>query len=423
MKKVFYVLVLLAALGVWNRAQAQWATQNSTTTDTLDCVFFTSANTGYAIAGLQGPNAVNHILLKTTDGGATWSDLHCNNIGTSVHFVDANRGYMSGWDTVFQTTNGGANWSAYPLGLGSTVILFDIYFFNSSVGYAPAWNYGNNSSFMVHTTNAGVSWASVSGGVSAGLGSRSIFCTDANTCYAIGWNGNHGVYKTIDGGATWNSINALTSWDCASIYFTSATTGVATVAAGSPRGIIRTSDGGSTWNQVYNSGGSSMSSVYFTDSNNGFAVGDGGTILKTTDGGATWNSMTSPTTQRLVSVHFPTATIGYAVGNTGTIIKYSGPSDVSNNQTSLPTSFVLSQNYPNPFNPTTNIGFRIAGYGFVSLKVFDVLGREVATLVNEQLKPGSYETVFDASNLASGVYLYRLQAGDFVQSRKLVLMK
>jgi dienelactone hydrolase len=86
-------------------------------------------------------------------------------------------------------------------------------------------------------------------------------------------------------------------------------------------------------------------------------------------------------------------------------------------------SFFLEQNYPNPFNPTTKINFQIPHSSFVILKVFDILGKEVATLVNEELHPGNHETTFDGNGFASGVYFYRIQAGDFVQTRKLVLLR
>ena len=76
-----------------------------------------------------------------------------------------------------------------------------------------------------------------------------------------------------------------------------------------------------------------------------------------------------------------------------------------------------------PFNPSTVIGYRVPIIGKVSLKVYDVLGREVVALVNEVKAQGSYTATFDASNLSSGVYFYRLQAGDFVQTKKLVVMK
>lgn len=104
--------------------------------------------------------------------------------------------------------------------------------------------------------------------------------------------------------------------------------------------------------------------------------------------------------------------------------------DVRVGHEELPIEFALGQNYPNPFNPSTSIGYTLAGNGheaigtrWVKLVVYDMLGREVAVLVNERKAPGSYEVKFDASNLASGVYLYRLTAGQYVECRKMVLMR
>jgi len=89
----------------------------------------------------------------------------------------------------------------------------------------------------------------------------------------------------------------------------------------------------------------------------------------------------------------------------------------------IPSTSSLEQNYPNPFNPATNIGFEIADFGLVRLELYDVLGREVAVLVNEKKAPGSYTVTFEASGLATGVYLYRLTAGQFVQTRKMILVR
>ncbi|MBI3787057.1 MAG: T9SS type A sorting domain-containing protein, partial [Ignavibacteriales bacterium] len=99
------------------------------------------------------------------------------------------------------------------------------------------------------------------------------------------------------------------------------------------------------------------------------------------------------------------------------------PVSVSEEGNDLPRVFGLSQNYPNPFNPTTSFELQVAGYEFVSLKVYDLLGREVATLLNERKSPGTYKITWDASHLPSGVYLYRMTAGSFVETKKLVLMK
>ncbi|MBI4810167.1 MAG: T9SS type A sorting domain-containing protein [Ignavibacteriales bacterium] len=93
----------------------------------------------------------------------------------------------------------------------------------------------------------------------------------------------------------------------------------------------------------------------------------------------------------------------------------------------LPVKFELSQNYPNPFNPTTIINYQLPIANLVTLKVYDVLGREVATLVNEKKEAGRYEVEFNASNLSSGVFFYRLsasgRAGDFLSTKKFILIK
>ncbi len=96
-------------------------------------------------------------------------------------------------------------------------------------------------------------------------------------------------------------------------------------------------------------------------------------------------------------------------------------------ENSVPEDFILYQNYPNPFNPLTIIGFRIADFGFVSLKVYDILGNEVAVLVNEMKSPGIYNVKFSLEsgirNPASGIYLYQLKAGSFVDTKKMILLR
>ena len=89
----------------------------------------------------------------------------------------------------------------------------------------------------------------------------------------------------------------------------------------------------------------------------------------------------------------------------------------------MPTSYELQQNYPNPFNPSTRIQFSIVDARIVSVKVYDILGRDVATLVNERMSPGVYTITWNAARLSSGIYFVRLQAGDFTAVRKVVLMK
>ena len=98
------------------------------------------------------------------------------------------------------------------------------------------------------------------------------------------------------------------------------------------------------------------------------------------------------------------------------------PVDLKNNRLH-PADFALYQNYPNPFNPTTNFRFRIADFGFVTLKIYDTLGNEVATLVNDEKPAGEYELEFFASELSSGIYFYKLSSRGFSETKKMILMK
>ncbi len=95
----------------------------------------------------------------------------------------------------------------------------------------------------------------------------------------------------------------------------------------------------------------------------------------------------------------------------------------SEEDTKVPKEFSLSQNYPNPFNPVTIISYQLPESGFVTLKIYDILGNEVEILINEEKPAGSYDITFDASNLPSGIYYYKLTSGSFVETKKMVLLK
>jgi len=96
---------------------------------------------------------------------------------------------------------------------------------------------------------------------------------------------------------------------------------------------------------------------------------------------------------------------------------------IKNAKGEVPNGYYLQQNYPNPFNPTTTISFSLPSKSFASLKVFDLIGKEVATIVTEELSAGSYSRQWNASNISSGIYFYRLQAGVYTETKKLILVK
>jgi hypothetical protein len=116
---------------------------------------------------------------------------------------------------------------------------------------------------------------------------------------------------------------------------------------------------------------------------------------------------------------------GWIVGNNGTILSTTngGVHGIKQISNEVPSVYKLYQNYPNPFNPGTKFKILIAKLSNVNIVVYDLLGREIATLVNEQLKPGSYEVEWDGSNYPSGVYIYRLKTESFSETKKMILLK
>jgi uncharacterized protein (DUF2164 family) len=150
-------------------------------------------------------------------------------------------------------------------------------------------------------------------------------------------------------------------------------------------------------------------------------------ILKTTNAGVNWYFQTFNANAMLTGNYFTSADTGYVVGYYGVIYKTTdgggtllGINTVSNQ---IPAHFLLSQNYPNPFNPVTKISFDIPKQSFVILKIYDMLGREVETLVNDVKAPGYYVVDFNGSELSSGVYFYRFQSAGFTDIKRMLLIR
>jgi len=231
------------------------------------------------------------------------------------------------------------------------------------------------------------------------------------------------IYSTPDGGHNWRIQDLPGSME--KIMMLTSTRGFAV----GDRQLYRTTDGGGTWAPIVNE----VPSYCFFDTLQGI-VKSVYNFHQTTDGGRNWrlSSTIKPPDRAAGSTRMVASRRGdlLAVGY-GRLLMFPSAFQPSTSQPgnpmNEPSSVLLHQNYPNPFNPTTNIKFQIpssnAQLGFVSLKVFDVLGREVATLVNDNLQPGDYEVTFDATGLPSGVYYYRLTAGGFTRVRKMVLVR
>jgi hypothetical protein len=175
-------------------------------------------------------------------------------------------------------------------------------------------------------------------------------------------------------------------------------------------------DGNAAFEIVYSSGGDSGDAGSFT-----YSVNDDGTFSITVggNGGGTVPGILSPDGKRLAMAGPGSPGCAIMAG----LAKWDVASGVIENPVGLPACFALHQNYPNPFNPSTTIEFALPHSGLVTLKVYNVLGEEVATLIAGERAAGTYRATWDASGLPSGVYLFRLTAGEYVHTKKMVLMK
>ncbi len=405
-----------------------WIPQSSGTSKYLSGVFFTDTNNGIVVGGEWG---VGDVILKTTNGGENWN-LQSSGIAAYLYdvcFTDADTGWVIGYRSkILKTIDGGESWT--PQLSGTTIDLRSLNFISSTTG----WVVGEEG-IILHTTNGGNNWSQQSSGIASIL--SDVYFIDADKGWAVSENGT--ILKTTDGGANWTPQSSGTTVILNSVYFTDANNGTAVGLDYSDTSgtIIRTTNGGDTWAQVTgvpdNSG---LGSVYFSNTNIGWVVGAYGLILKTTDGGLNWIKLVSGSSKQLQSVRFIDNEIGWAVGAYGKILKTTngGVTFVEEEKThEIPTSYFLSNNYPNPFNPSTKIKYTIPTTnnpllggvrgGLITMKVYDVLGREVTTLVNESKQPGEYEVEFNASSLSSGIYFYQLSAGDFIQTKKMLLLK
>ena len=192
--------------------------------------------------------------------------------------------------------------------------------------------------------------------------------------------------------------------------------------------MLRSDDGGINWTVPVYPSSNLLYSVSFGDPNNGFAVGLQGRILKTADGGVNWIELPYISSYHYHGVSFSDQNHGTIVGYDGVILRtttggLSWTEGDKKGDRHIPQHLSLSQNYPNPFNPSTSLAFDLPRTSIVTLKIYNMLGEEVATLVSDRLSAGSYSYEWDASSLASGVYIYRLEAEGFVQTRKMILMK
>jgi len=454
-----------------------WFSQTTPTTKHIWDVFFTSIDTGHAVGGYSNQS---YVILKTTDGGDIWNLIQSGsgNTLTDAHFPDPDTGYAVGGDgMIFKTTDGGNNWTL--LNSGTNRFLADVYFLDTKTGFTVGGNYNGWNSVILKTTDGGSTWSITDYPNIDFL--AAVYFTHPDTGYVVGQLDS--ILKTVDGGNSWFKLNSGTTNNLNSVYFPDSRTGY---ASGSNGTIVKTTNAGNNWHLQESGVSVALGHIYFLNSNVGYTVGAlSGKILKTTTGGENeilpvelalfaaetgigminlkWitesevenygfhvyrsisrDSQYEKITEEIIpgsgtsakvhsysyfdsdviagkTYYYKLADVDFA-GN----ITFHGPISVS--FIVQPETYSLSQNYPNPFNPKTNINFSLEKPGKVSLKIFNLQGELVHTLVNEQKMAGNHSASWNGTDqfgmrVTSGTYIYNLRVNGFEQNKKLIFMK
>ena len=420
MKKIGLVFSLVLFFSVSFQVNAQWINQNILVPDChLYGVTFATNNVGWAVGCRY--DLTTGVILKTTTGGNSWFS-QCDTINAalfSINCLDSNNVRCVGaYGKIIRTTDGGNFWYEEVSPINSDFLR--IFFIDNNNG----WIVGRPNT-LLKTINGGLNWDLI---ISQSQDEfRDLFFTDSNNGFIVG--GASKILKTTNAGTNWNySISPITA-NFVSISFSDLNNGIIVDEDGD---IIKTTNGGNTWYYL-NTLSLFPRKICYIDESNAFIAGLNGFIVRTSDGGNNWDTQISNTNYNLYDVTFISQNNGFIVGQIGTILHTTngGVTFIEENNPAQPKEFLLQQNYPNPFNPSTKISWQSPMGSWQTLKVYDILGNEVATLLNEYRDAGSYEIDFQSAadgsvgshQLANGVYFYQLKVEDYIETKKMILLK
>jgi len=351
-------------------------------------------------------------ILVSTNGGTLWAEringLSNLNV-SSITFVNntlitgaTNFSYGFG---AFRSTNFGLNWS----NINSPPNVYRFCVDGNNI-YAASWS-------LSKSTDSGLSWTFYPGVIMA-----EHVCKKEN--YIFLGSQVYGVSRSSDFGVTWDSVN--TGLPNSHNYISSLFADSNYIYAGvSGSGLYVSTNDGLSW-YARNNGLTSSTVKCISKYNNYLIIGtDSGGVYISSNNGLSWIQKNNGLISKNVwSVYVKS---GYLYAGTYCMGLWRRAVDdiigVQNIGSKIPDKFSLLQNFPNPFNPSTIIRFQIKDSRLVTLKVYDILGKEIATLVNEKQSPGVYEVTFDGSRLTSGIYFYKLVSGSYSEVRKMVLIK
>lgn len=425
--KATFTFVLLISLSI--QASAQWLPLNSGTDSHLRSVHFIDEDNGW-VAGMD------NYIKSTYNGGETWMNTSTHGWSTdrwySIFAINSEEIYACGstfnydrWQTNYaRTDNGGSSWTL-PTSWGNAYgSVKEVFFLNADLGWKVGFN--TPSGRLWRTTEGINGWDLY---IRVDHNPYSVYFIDEN----IGWISctDGYVLTSTDGGETWIENATGVTETLNSIFFINSSTGWAVGDDSDIGVIIKSTDGGTTWSQVNHPATMSLYSVQFVNANIGWTCGskldsgeERGVILYTNDGGENWTEQyVCDQLSTLFSLFFIDGLTGWAVGYDGIMLKTTnagGTSFEGIDETS--DKYLTSISFPNPSSTTTTIKYILKQPETVAITVFNHLGNEVEFIKQEQTS-GNQQVVCNVEKLASGIYFYKLVAGEYTSSGKIVVSR
>lgn len=398
MKNIFITFLILPLIFLAQSSKAQWVKVSGITENQVN---ETVSYNGNLLIGAG-------YVYKSTDLGQTFTSLY--NLGYGINALSIVNGnvWVGNDYQNYYSTNDGVNW----INVNLNKFVYDFISYNTNWIFA-----GTESNKCYFTNNGGANW-----GQCTNIW-EDVICFETATGKLLAGT-SQGLYYTTETSFNW-TITSAPQVSVDDILKTDSTIFVATLV-----GIWKSTDNAVNWTQTSFTGSSltleSFNQYIFAGTSNiGFIV--------TSNNGLNWNQRN----EGLVSLRINDIVIidNMIFAGTETEGLWKRPLSevvgIKSMNSKIPNSFSLSQNYPNPFNPSTNIKYQIARSDFVTLKIFDILGKEVTTLVNEKQSPGTFEVNWNATEYPSGVYFYKLITVDpeaspgqvYTETKRMVLIK
>jgi len=442
MSKILVIIIFTVIIKP--ELKAQWVTEfgsssqilqyiNVIDTGTIWCLGFSSLN----------PRDTALILRKTPylwwDYGE-FNDLPNGVLYEAIAGIDTNIAFVGDENgKVYKTTNGGLNWLQV---LSGGILITDIRFskVNKNVGYVFGSEIGGYYRIF-RTTDYGNSWqlqtpylGSDEGTLRGGWVTDSLHAWYGLYCYSCSVAK---VAFTSNGGISWNTSVVTPSWGqgVRAAFKTDNQFGITGLWKHNAPNIdlYRSSNGGNSWISYYTVQPFDLEALLTVPGTSVWYLGENGNyahIYKSSNDGTNWFQMVLEDSTKLVfdidAVRLNGKIYAWAVAGQiiFKLVDTASVIGISNNGNGIPVSYNLYQNFPNPFNPETKIKYDLPKNTNVTIKVYDLLGRLVSTLVNNEFRnAGRYDVIWNANNFASGIYIYKIEAGTFIETKKMVLVK